>query len=402
MSEGLGFAQVLRMQNLLRFSIFILLSLSLGISAGAQSIESGELEVEQRILAAPAIEEAPAEKILIKVADKHTFEIDTAPNVEEMKAALGLILPEKVKAEILARGGVIEDVDPLEAYNQLNDEQKAKFHEARLHFLSNAARILSSSRLVLGAGSLVGDAFSFVKVKVKKALGKEVEAGEKVRRTFSERSYQAVQSALKGIDYKLWSQAPMLIDSNEFGLSLSLGVVAETGVMKRGGGGAEELGISLAVNKTNRAFVFEIFHNSERFDNTKAAISVLGVVAKAGMTMGHREDARTLKGSSFYPPAVPGYSTASAEFFSAGFSSSLGLPPPPLADLLTFTNKFERHIWIRVTVSPMVKGFVRVQFGDVRGSMKLVAMRFVDVLHAISDKVVRLAGKNRRCSAVFQ
>ncbi|KYG61513.1 hypothetical protein AZI86_17550 [Bdellovibrio bacteriovorus] len=393
------------MKSTLRNTILSLMFVLAWVPAWAQTLDESltVTEVEEKVLEVPKLsEEAKADKILIRVSDDRVFEVDTVPNVEEMKAALGLILPDKVKAEILARGGVIEDVNPMEAYDQMSAEDKAKFKEARMHFLSNAARILTSSRMVLGAGSLVGDAFSFVTVKVKKAFGKEVDQGEKVRRTFSERSYQAVQSALKGIDYKLWNQAPMVIDSNEFGLSLSLGIVAETGVLKKGGGGAEEIGISLAVNKSKRAFVFEIFHNSESFDNTKAAISVLGVVGKAGMTMGHREDARTLKGSSFYPPAVPGFSTTSSEFFAAGFSSSLGLPPPPLADLMTFTNKFERHVWIRVTVSPMVKGFVRVQFGDVRGSMKLVAMRFVDVFHAISDKVVKLAGKNRRCSAVFQ
>lgn len=393
------------MKSTLRNSLLFVFLVLVWSPTWAQSVAPSliETELDQRVLdEAQLSQEAKSDKILIRVSETRTFEVDANPNVEEMKAALGLVLPDKIKADILARGGVIEDVDPLEAYNRMSAEDKAKFKEARLHFLSNAARILSSSRMVLGAGSLVGDAFSFVKVKVKKALGKEVEEAEKVRRTFSERSYQAVQAALKGIDYKLWNQAPMVIDSNEFGLSLSLGIVAETGIMKKGGGGAEELGISLAMNKSKKAFVFEIFHNSESFDNTKAAISVLGLVGKAGMTMGHREDARTLKGSTFYPPVVPGYSSLTPDFFSTGLSSSLGLPPPPLADLMTFTNKFERHIWIRVTVSPMVKGFVRVQIGDVRGSVKLVAMRFVDVFHAISDKVVKLAGRDRRCSAVFQ
>lgn len=363
-----------------------------------------ETELEQKVLApAETAQNNSTGKLQIKLSETKIYEVDALPNVEEMKAALGLTIPEKMKADILARGGSLHESNPLESYERMSDEQKVQFQAARILFLKNAARILSSTKFVLGAGTLVGDGFSFVKVKVKKAFGKEAEATEKVRRSFMERSNGAVQSALKGIDYKLWSQAPMVVDSSEFGLSVSLGIVAETGVMKRGAGGAEEIGINLAVNKKNKAFVFEIFHNSEVFDNTKAAISVLGLVGKAGMTMGSRQGAETLKGSSFYPPAVPGFSSASAEYFNAGFSSSLGLPPPPLADLMTFTNKFERHVWIRVTVSPVVKGFVRVQFGDVRGSAKLVAMRFVDVFSAMSDKVLTMVGlKGRRCGAVFQ
>lgn len=335
----------------------------------------------------------------IRLKTGQVFELSDVPDREDMKAALGLKLPEAVKAQILARGGSIEEVDPLEPFEGLPQERQQKFLEMRVLFLTNVARILNSTKFVFGAGSLVGDAMSFVAVKTKQVFGKEVEVAPAVQRTFNERSHQAIQEVLKGIDYKLWSQAPLVIDSNEFGVSASVGLLAETGLLRRGGGGAEEVGLSFAYNKSARAFVFEIFHNSENFESTKAAISVIGVVGKAGVTLGRRQGAETLKGSSFYPPAVPGFSTSSSDYFAAGLSSSLGLPPPPLADLLTFTNKFERHALIRVTVSPVVKGYVRLQFGDVRGSLRLVAMRFVDVYQAISDKVL-MTGR-RACGPVF-
>jgi hypothetical protein len=171
--------------------------------------------------------------------------------------------------------------------------------------------------------------------------------------------------------------------------------------MKKGAGGAEEVGFSLAFNKTQKAFVFEIFHNSEKFDNTKAAVSVIGIVGKAGMTMGHREGAETIRGSSFYPPAVPGYSMSSPEVFSAGASSSLGFPPPPLADLLTFTNQFQRQALLRVTVSPLVKGFVRIHVGDVKGSVTLIGMRFVDIYTVVAQKI-RLKRQPLLCEGAFR
>ncbi len=384
------------MKNLIRiwFIAFLLLTTSTLVWAQETPVET---EVVETVLDKAQVVEK--ERTVIRLSEGRVYEFDAIPDKEEMKAALGLKLPEKVKEQILARGGSIEEADPLLAYESLPEERKQKFKEMRVFFLTNAARILNSTKFVFGAGSLVGDGLSFVKVKVKQAFGKEVEKTPSVQRTFNERSQQAVQAVLKGIDYKLWSQAPLVIDSNEFGVSLSVGLLAETGVLRRGGGGAEEVGLSFAFNKNSRAFVFEIFHNSENFDNTKAAVTVLGVVGKAGVTLGRRQGSETLKGSSFYPPAVPGYSMASPEYFSAGLSSSLGLPPPPLADLLTFTNRFERNTLIRVTVSPMVKGFVRLQFGDVRGSVRLVAMRFVDVYRAISDKVL-MTGR-RSCGVVF-
>lgn len=375
-------------------------SLILSISTAAWAVDerpSIETEVVESTLDKAQV--AQQEKLLIRVGrGEQTFEFDSTPDREAMKESLGLKIPEQMREQILARGGSIVEVDPLEAFESLPEESRKRFHETRLAFLTSAARILNSTKFVFGAGSLVGDGLSFVKIKMKKALGKDVGESQ-TQRTFQARSQQAVQSILRGLDYKLWSQAPLVIDSNEFGFSVSAGVLAEAGVQRNGGGGADEVGFSLAYNKTKKAFVFEIFHNSEKFDNTKAAITVVGLVGKAGIVMGRRQGAETLKGSSFYPPAIPGYSTSSSDFFSSGLSSSLGFPPPPLADFLTFTNKFERQSLIRITVSPMVKGFVRIQFGDLKGSMHLVAMRFVDVYRAISDKV-HLSGR-RSCGPVF-
>lgn len=356
--------------------------------------------VEKNLEPAKVVVDADKASTIIKYGEGKSVTLDAYPDVNAMKEALGLTIPDKVRAEILARGGKIEDVNPLDSYEHLSPENKAKFQEMRLHFLTNAARILNSTKFALGAGSLMGDGFSFIKVNVKKVFGKNTPKEEKERLTFKQRSDQAIMNVLKGMDYKLWSQAPLLIDSNEFGLSVSLGIVAETGVMKKGAGGAEEVGFSMAYSKSKKAFVFEIFHNTERFDNTKAAISVIGVVAKAGMTMGHREGAETLKGHSFYPPAIPGFSMNSPEYFAAGFSSSLGLPPPPLADLLTFTNKFERHSLIRVTVSPLVKGFIRLEVGYMKGSFKGIAVRFIDIFKAIAYKV-HILRRPGQCASVF-
>ncbi|WP_413294799.1 hypothetical protein ACLSU7_06770 [Bdellovibrio sp. HCB185ZH] len=391
------------MKNTFQLMLFVLLMMM--PSRYVLAVEEGPRETVDTVLVEETLDPAKVaqttdkEHTVIEVNGK-TFTLDAYPDAEAMKEALGLTIPEKVRAEILARGGKIEEVNPLEAYERLPADRKEQFLKTREQFLASAARILTKTKFALGAGSVVGDGMSFIKVKVKKAFGKETPTQDKEKLTFGEKSDRAVLNMLKGMDYKLWSQAPLLIDSNEFGLSVSVGIVAETGVMKKGAGGAEEVGFSLAMNKAKKAFVFELFHNSERFDNTKAAISVIGVVGKVGMTMGHREGAETLKGSSFYPPAIPGFSMNSPEYFAAGLSSSIGLPPPPLADLLTFTNKFERHSLIRVTVSPLVKGFVRLEVGDLKGTFKAVTFRFVDIFKAIAYKT-HLMRRPTLCSAVF-
>ncbi|WP_413560445.1 hypothetical protein [Bdellovibrio sp. HCB209] len=392
------------MKNTVRFILYITLMLVpafYALSAFAEekpSQDTIETELVEKTLESAKV--LQGEHTEIRISEGKSFTLDAYPDVEVMKEALGLNLPDKVKAEILARGGKIENVNPMEAYEHLSAENKERFKEMRIHYLTNAARILSSTKFAFGAGSLVGNGFSFVKTNVKKVFGKNTPQEPKVQMTFKQRSDQAILSVLKGMDYKLWSQAPLLIDSNEFGLSVSVGIVAESGVLKKGAGGAEEVGFALAYNKAKRAFVFELFHNTEKFDNTKAAISLIGAEAKVGMTMAHREGAETLKGFSFYPPAIPGYSMNSPEYFQAGFSSNIGLPPPPLADLLTYTNKFERHSLIRVTVSPVVKGFVRIEFGDVKGSFKAMAFRFVDIMKSIAYKT-HILRRPVMCASVF-
>ncbi len=384
------------------FAVFLTMSLK---SYAQEESNSPKTSPEVEVITEQFPDAKPTDnkrnQIEIRLSNGQVFEIPARPDAEEMKAALGLKLPDKVKEKILANGGSIVEENPLQAFESLSPDRQEKFLEVRQTFLASAARILNRVKFAAGAGSLVGNSFSFLKIKVQKLRGREVPAAVDGPTNFADRSNRAVKALLQSIDYKLWAQAPLVIDSNEIGVSLSAGIIAETGVGRRGFGGIQELGFSIAFNKTSRAFVFEIFHNGEGFDSTRAAVSVLGVMAKGGLVISRRAGVETAKGSSFYPPAVPGYSMASPDYFAAGFSSGLGLPPPPLADFLTYTNKFERNSLIRITVSPIVKGFVRVQIGDIRGSVRLVVMPVVDLVRTISEKVIRYAGRNS-CRRVFQ
>ncbi|MFP5519081.1 MAG: hypothetical protein ACLGGX_04210 [Bdellovibrionia bacterium] len=340
------------------------------------------------------------DKLIIKVKDQE-LRLDLVPQVEEMKTAMGLKLPESIVKEYEARGEALPEIDPLADFKKLPPEKQQEFIEQRKLFLTQAARILVQTEYAMGAGSLIGDAFTFVKVRTKKLFGVESEP-RLAPPAFKERSRLIAERMLQNIDYKLWSQAPLVIDSNEYGVQLAAGIVAVQGVRDHGGGGGEFLGLSVAYNKTNRALVFEISHVSDVFDHSKAAVGVVGINGFAGILMARRDSANpveTLKGHTFYPPALPAYSSVGPAFFSAGLSTSIGLPPPPLADLLTWTDTFERRALLRITVSPVMKGFVRVYVGDVGGTVKIMAFRVIDVLKELAKKVLPL--QRRSCSRVF-
>ena len=208
---------------------------------------------------------------------------------------------------------------------------------------------------------------------------------------------------MQNLDYKLWSQAPLLIASNEYGVSLAVGLSATRGFKDRGAGGTEELGINLGYNKDSRAFVFEIFYSSEKFKMSRAPVAVVGIPYKIGTYMAHRTkgfETLGIKGETYYPPMIPGFSALSPDYFVGGMSSSISIPPSPIVDMMTFTNEFDRNTILRITISPIVRGFVRIQIGDIKGSVIMVTSRVLNVVKAIALKAQNLRGPIQ-CGSVF-
>lgn len=361
--------------------------------------QPSRIEMEEQVLSRLNIESSE-NRIRLFLQKDGVVELDFVPHLEKMKQALGLSVSDEVRAKIEASGGVVPDINPMEAYETMSEDQRRSFESVRLQFLVQAARILDKMQGAVGVGIVVGDSLSFIKETSKKLIGKGSSQAEKAE--ISERKRLAIQGILQGLDYKLWSQAPLVIHANEFGIQASVGIIGLSGFMKKGGGGVEEVGLSLAFNKTQKAFVFEIFHSSERFESAALPVINIGINGKAGVAMSSRDmekPTKEVKGGVFYPPAFPGSTAAGPELFTAGLSTGLGFPPPPIADFLTFSTKFQRNAILRISVSPVVKGFIRVQIGDVKTSMKLITYRFVEVFNAIRGKVLLLGRSS--CQQVF-
>lgn len=344
------------------------------------------------------------QKLHFEVAGQ-VYSVDVFPKREQMKVSLGLKLPPEIIAQLQARGEPIPpEANPLESYQSLPQEQKNAFLKERLEFLKKTASVLHGTSYVSGMGSLIGDQLSYVGKKIKSVFGDQPESlkGDQGAPTFQERRAQVVQNMLQAIDYKLWYQAPLFIDSNEVGLQAHLGMVAVQGLKKNGAGGAEFLGISIGYNKTDKSFVFEVYHNSERFDHTKAAVGVIGMNFFAGPFFSHRDaksPAKNMKGFTFYPPVAPGATQYGPDIFSTGVASGIGFPPPPIADMYTWTDRFERRTVFRIAVSPILPGFVRLHVGDVKGSVRGLVLRVSDALVILSKKILPL--QRRSCQAVF-
>ncbi|MFN7263046.1 MAG: hypothetical protein ACK5RO_02730 [Pseudobdellovibrionaceae bacterium] len=284
----------------------------------------------------------------------------------------------------------VVDPEMAESYMQLKDSEKQQFQKQRLEFLKSAAQSLSTVRYGLGLGAITKDRILFWR-----------DTTHEKKLSLPERSSLITQFVLSSIDRQLWTQAPLVARATEFGVNVSLGLGAEGGVMKKGYGGQLDIGMSFGFNSESKSFVFQIYRNIEKFNNTiMGAMGYLGIAGKVGIMISNRTPQETMKplsGSTFYPPGVPAYLSETPKMFSSGMSSGLGLPPPPFGDFLTVTNDLNHRTLLRVTVSPLVKGFIRVSIGANLDWMRLWLEPILEIAQRIQQ---RMTG-TRLCRRVF-
>ncbi len=332
----------------------------------------------------------------VNVGKKGLYRIEhTVPDVDVMRAALGLEIPEDTKEEIRKAGGIVPNpVDPLEAYNELNTQEKLEFEHTRLMISRSVARALHHSQGLIFTGSLISNSLSYAKAKL---FGKE---WNPTKEAWAQKKQRVIEGIIRSLNYTLFYQAPLVLKRNEFGVVGSIGGIGLAGSFHHGRGGLAELGFSLGYNSKTRALVFQVLINPEKFKNTiMPVVSVAGINFKAGGFISYIPEGRetmNIRGQSFYPPAAPGFKSTSPYHFAFGFSSGLGLPPPPIADGMTFTNSMNTTRVLRVSISPFIKGFVNIGVGEVG---QLISATMVTIKEAVATFKLRLQEYRHRPGA---
>lgn len=291
----------------------------------------------------------------------------------------------------------------LDSYSKMSEFDQKRFRDNRSLILIGAARAFTMIKPGIGAGAIAKDRvrYAFRKFlwdpmhkvnrqaeekiwryyygfdeKFAKELAhnfhgddpdidKDEELNSRFAMTLPQLSQSAIQEMLKSFDYKLWSQAELCSRANEFGMMATAGPETINGVQNgKGWGGSFDLGFTIGVNRDTRAVAFQFFVNPEKYKNTIAFVGLTGLYWKVGPYFANQQPgALERKGTSFYPPMTPGYSMIAPDFFSAGFSSGITWPPSPIGDMFTYTNAFHQRVVLRLTISPVVLGFVRVETG---------------------------------------
>lgn len=295
------------------------------------------------------------------------------------------------KLTVSVRGGPIYELSGapystsnLRAFENMSDRKREEFIHLRSLFIGKAAAILHHTRLIWGTGSLIKNKIRQLFVRSKSSPEHPIEAiakdiayaedltgsansaesatsfGDRIR----SRGHQIVHNILKGIDHKLWREAPLVADHNELFLTISLGAVAISGAGPLSKGGSFGLGLSFHYNKTTQTFYFDIFSENEKINYSITPTLMIGISPKVGFGVARQDSddlSYELEGHSFYPPGAPGYATSLNHFAAVGVNSALLTFPSVLGDAMSYVNTSRRRTLFRFSLSPKTKGFIRVR-----------------------------------------
>jgi len=267
--------------------------------------------------------------------------------------------------------------------------EKGELGFGSLEWIHEKWKIYKVKRQILSKEEMIREAPSDIKEILIAANQEEIDKElqkieELVQRSFKERSRDMIYAILKRVDQVLSAQKQVVAHAEEFGLLASIGPQFILGTQTKGIGGLFSIGISFGFNKKTGAFYLDVFRSLEKFESTlMKVIFSTGLVAKAGIVVqSESANASGIKSKTFYPPAIPGYSSWSGSSFSSGFSSGLTIPPSPLGDMMTYQTIVQSEsllniqissvypMWIRVT-SPFISNKTRVMKDYVSRFLKL-------------------------------
>lgn len=366
--------------------------------AASNGTDTTDFEFEEKILDPEQIVEKPY-VYEIRVGKNAVYSIDINPTEEAINKSLGFEVPDVLKEKILAEGGVLPDpVKSLEAYQGMSAAEQTRFRRIRLKILSGVARILHHAQWGVSAGILTKDTLSYT---FRKILRKEIVPKDK---TMAERRHSFIQGVLTSMNHRLFYQAPLVANKNEFGIMGAVGGIALSGVRDKGFGGIFEAGLSIGYNSVQKAIIFEFTITPEKYHHSIAAATVGGVNGKLGVyiaSVPKGKETTTVRGSSFYPPMAPGFSSDSPSYAAFGASSGLGFPPPPLADFLTFSNTFEKYKILRISIPRfLVTGLPTIGVGDIGLLMAVTKGGVIGGYNFLNNRFSKWR-MQRACNALF-
>lgn len=245
-------------------------------------------------------------------------------------------------------------------YYSLNTNSQAEFQKNRLFILGKFASVMEKTELVVGFVSVI-------KSKLKNIFKKK-DKGQTVLGVLDsrEKGHEVISRMIEVIDRRLWLRAPVVATQNEFAFTLGVSALAMAGHRKVGVGTSLGLMISMGFNRQTRKAIFEITLETQKFSRAWGVPTLLLAIAPRGSIsvtdQRPKAEMDLREGRNYYPPLAAGYFFDTEHHVEIGAESHLLSCPPLYPMACTFMTKVWRLPALRITVSPLTKGFVRVLF----------------------------------------
>jgi hypothetical protein len=261
-----------------------------------------------------------------------------------------------------------------QVFESMTPEMQKEFLESRKTILNFTAKVLKFGKLKYGLGQIIKNKITQIVSKVRRNgnpldhLINDAQTANGLPQTDSlsvnhtKAKHELGKGVLNQIDQQLWLAAPVVASQNEFTISAWLGVILEAGGRHRGVGGSLGFGLNIGYNKDSKAFVFEIFQDIDSYEKGITGVLLAGLTPKIGINLINQkagEEMKSRTGQSLYPPVAPLFSSKYSDMAVIGLSSALLSFPPLIGDGMAYVNTSDRRTLLRVTVSPVMKGFLR-------------------------------------------
>lgn len=275
---------------------------------------------------------------------------------------------------------------------QLSPEELARFEKKRIQVLQKVYRVLQSSKFMFGFGS-------FIKNQIKMVVPKKWR-NSSASLGYSEYSNQSILSIMNSLDSNLIKDAKVVASSNEIGFSLSLGLSAGGMLGKKGFLGSSSLGFSFGFNSKTKAFVFEIFNNTERGTKAFPFVATASVSGNATVRISSSDSQNNTslftRGRAIYPPGPVVFSDTPTSL-QTGLSHGLGLVPIDL--FFAYETQTYRTTILRVELSSIYRGFLNVNF--IGQSTIVSVMKKIKEFNKFIQREVNTFSSNIACGRLF-
>lgn len=248
-------------------------------------------------------------------------------------------------------------------FEAMSPEKQKRFNEIRLALLQKVAQVLKSTRFGFGSIIVAHERVSqFVPSKRLLRNAKAValnplsylsgsleleprpDKTPKVFKTMSEANQRAAVAILNGINNFLWERPRVIVEQNEIGFMVSIGLQAQVSAPQKSIGGSAFLNLKIGFNHKEQALIFELSRSLEKFKS--GYVINFGTQAKGYFYAAHRnpeDEKKVQQGINWYPPAPPvpfvGYGfDSSPKHIAGGYLFGAFAAPGDFAALLNYVN----------------------------------------------------------------